>query len=122
MKTSFTSLLFIVASASQVQAEDLRPLITLDDYPPEALLRGEQGPVTVEVAISEEGLVTECKVLVSAGWQLDRATCSALKKRARFIPATDDSGKPVASTYQQTIKWTIPGARPVRPKPNSTRM
>ena len=97
-------------------------LFSLDDYPEEALNRGEQGPVTVELSISPGGRVTACKVLVSAGWSLDRATCRAIVKRARFTPATDAQGHSIADTYTQTIVWRIPGVRPVRPKPNSTRM
>jgi periplasmic protein TonB len=102
--------------------EPLPGLLSLEDYPEEALNRGEQGPVTVELTISPAGRVTACKVLVSAGWSLDRATCRVITKRARFRPATDAQGAAVADTYIQTIVWRIPGVRPVRPKPNSTRM
>jgi protein TonB len=113
------ALCFATAAAAE---EPLPGLFSASDYPSEALERGEQGPVTVELAIDAQGRVTNCKVLVSAGWSLDRATCKAYLKRARFRPATDDNKKPIPSTYTMTMVWQIPGVRPQRPKPNTTRM
>ncbi len=109
--------------ASAARAEDAPPgLFSSSDYPSEALDRGEQGPVTVELTIDPQGRVTNCKVMVSAGWSLDRATCRTVTKRARFKPSTDEKGTRVVSTYTMTMVWEIPGVRPQRPKPNSTRM
>jgi protein TonB len=114
--------LIIACVASAASAQEAAGLISLGDYPEEALIRGEQGPVTVELTVNPRGRVSACKVVVSAGWSLDRATCLVMTKRARFKPATNSEGNAVSANYTQTIVWKIPGVRPVRPKPNSTRM
>jgi protein TonB len=39
---------------------------------------------------------------------LDGATCDLVTKRARFDAARDGNGKPVAGTYSNAVKWSIP--------------
>ena len=40
--------------------------------------------------------------------QLDAATCRYIERRARFEPATDESGAKVIGSYTGTVKWEIP--------------
>jgi len=83
-------------------------LFSADDYPPEALDRGEQGTVGVRVGVDTSGRVSTCAVLESSGSQtLDRATCKIIEARARFRPARDADGQAVQSSVTQKIVWRI---------------
>jgi protein TonB len=78
-------------------------------YPPEALRRGEQGRVEYQLTVSPEGRVSACQVTSSSGSAvLDRATCEIMRTRARFIPAHDDRGNPVADTVRSAMNWVLP--------------
>ena len=62
--------------------------------------------------IDRSGAVVECTVERSSGnAELDAATCAALRKRARFVPARDDAGVAVSSTRVQSVRWTMPRDR-----------
>jgi periplasmic protein TonB len=85
-------------------------LFSADDYPAEALAQGEQGTVAVRLTVDERGRVTRCEVTVSSGSDaLDSRTCEILSSRARFKPARNESGHPVADTYTQRITWRLEG-------------
>lgn len=58
--------------------------------------------------ISERGRATDCRVVVSSrNPRMDRAVCSSLRNNARFEPALDGQGRPVASQYVTRIRWII---------------
>jgi len=38
---------------------------------------------------------------------LDDAACRELTRKAKFKPALNDAGNPVASVYANTFTWTI---------------
>ena len=83
--------------------------VNTSDYPSGSLLRGEQGTVRFELAIGGDGRVSDCRVTASSGSaDLDAATCRQVSKRARFEPATDDTGARVGGTYKGSIRWVIP--------------
>lgn len=105
MRFSILALLCMTPSAALADATS--GLISLDDYPKDAMRRGEQGTVVAELAISPEGRVTGCKIVKSATPSLDKATCSVLTRRARFKPAMDEQGRTVADTYTATITWKL---------------
>jgi zinc protease len=87
--------------------------ITSADYPREALLLGQNGPVRYMLDVDVHGAVTACEILRSSGTvALDTATCTLLKQRAHFTPAHDAAGKVVASFYTGSIRWAIPVATP----------
>lgn len=91
-------------------------LFSSDDYPKEALRAGETGTVHVLLTIDASGRVSDCHVMLSSlSPSLDAATCSVLSERARFEPARDLAGRPVADKYSQRITWKIPAvdAQPV---------
>lgn len=95
--------------ASVASAGELRPLITVDDYPPEALRNNWQGSVTVDLTVSPKGQVTACRVTKSSGHQvLDDATCKIMSSRARFTPALDSAGNPIEAHYTAPpITWSV---------------
>ena len=94
---------------------DARPLgrpglwVTNNDYPAGAMRRGEQGVTVFRVTVGPDGRVRDCVVTRSSGSaELDRATCAKVSARAKFAPASDGGGNPVAGTYANTIRWEIP--------------
>ena len=87
----------------------LLSLFTVEDYPSIAIMNGWQGTVRTRLSISTEGRVTSCQIVKSSGSPiLDASTCRLFTSRARFIPATDENGKPVVSAYDAPpIRWKL---------------
>ena len=82
---------------------------TTDDYPSRALREEKEGVTRFTVQVSPEGRVTSCSVTGSSGTpELDDAACRAITRRARFNPATNGDGQPVAGTYSNSVRWQIP--------------
>jgi len=67
------------------------------------------GTVRFTLTIDGEGRISNCTITGSTGHSvLDRATCRLLEDRARFEPARDAAGNPVAGGYASAVNWTIP--------------
>lgn len=83
--------------------------VTQDDYSP-ADIRGErQGTARFTLTIGTDGKVASCVIVQSTGFaSLDAATCKFVSRRARFEPALDDGGSPIAGSYTGSIRWVIP--------------
>lgn len=82
--------------------------MTSDDYPPEALQRGEEGTVGVAMTIDAHGRVDSCTVTLSSRSEaLDRATCELVERRARYTPARDAKGAPVPDRKTLRFRWQI---------------
>lgn len=80
-----------------------------EDYPAMDLRMNHEGVVRFQLAIGADGRVSGCTVIQSSGWPgLDSATCMLVSKRARFTPAQDESGQPMAGSYSNAIRWVIP--------------
>jgi TonB family protein len=83
--------------------------VTTNDYPTRALANGDMGTTAFRLEVSAQGDVTSCKVTQSSGHaDLDAATCKAVARRAKFEPAVDYDGQPVASMYSNRVRWQIP--------------
>jgi len=66
--------------------------------------------VHVALAIGADGHATECKVIESdAPAELQQKTCDIFRSKGSFKPKLDPSGQPVASTYETTVRFRIPG-------------
>ena len=88
---------------------DLPALFSTDDYPEAALRHEEQGIVHYTLSIDPRGKVSNCVITRSSGSvALDDATCRVLQRRARFDPARDIDGKPVADLQTGRIRWKLP--------------
>jgi TonB family protein len=86
----------------------LAGLISPDDYPESALVHGEQGTVEFTLSINPRGRVSDCVITRSSGWaSLDNATCAILQRRAKFFPARDAHGEPVADLHRNKIRWEV---------------
>lgn len=97
-----------------VQDYDLPPKplnVTRPEYPPEALERGVEGTVLLELVIDAKGKVARVKVLASIP-QLDDAAIRCVKKW-RFRPA-QKNGRPVATTARVPIAFRREGQKPTK--------
>jgi TonB family protein len=87
---------------------NLTGIVSLEDYPASAIANEEQGTVAVRIAVDERGRAADCTVETSSGSAaLDAKTCEIVKERARFTPATDAAGRPVAGEFRQRITWQL---------------
>ena len=83
--------------------------VTTDDYPRQPLMNEIEGRVGYTLVIGSNGRVASCEVTASSGNRaLDQATCKHISNRARFKPATDQTGTKVVGTYTGTVSWQIP--------------
>jgi len=82
---------------------------TSEDYPASELRREIEGTARFRVTVGADGRVRNCEIVASSGSPgLDRATCENVARRARFRPATDETGATVSGGYSNAIRWEIP--------------
>jgi protein TonB len=80
-----------------------------NDYPARALREERSGTTRFRVNIGPDGRVTDCQITGSSGHaDLDEATCKNIQRRARFKPAQDQAGNPIADTWSSAVRWEIP--------------
>jgi periplasmic protein TonB len=80
-----------------------------DDYPAAAEGTGAHGTVRFTLTIDPSGRVVGCTIVHSSGSAvLDEATCKIMTRRARYTPAMDSNGQPVAGTITQDVVWKAP--------------
>ena len=80
-----------------------------EDYPTEALMRGEQSTVNVRLAVDSSGKVTKCaSISAYSAPSINKVVCDVYLKRARFSPAELADGTKVASYYSANIRFVIP--------------
>lgn len=61
-----------------------------NDYPSIALMREHEGVAEFKAMVSDDGRVKDCEIIKSTGHsELDDATCTNVKRRGKFDPATD---------------------------------
>jgi protein TonB len=97
--------------SAQSAKGDLRSLFSPDDYPASASAAEAQGTAQAELTISPDGRVVGCNLIRSTGNSaLDSATCSILRRRAKFTPARDSNGNPTTDTVTTPpITWRLEG-------------
>ncbi|MFO6430265.1 TonB family protein [Erythrobacter sp. W302b] len=79
-----------------------------EDYPARARQRGEEGTVGFRVTVGPNGRVEACDVTSSSGsTDLDKAACQGLRRYARFNPALNDAGEPVAVTWSSALTYRL---------------
>jgi periplasmic protein TonB len=90
-------------------SNDPQRWISTDDYPARALRAEAEGVASYRLIVGTSGRVSACEVTRSTGnGLLDDATCDFITRRARFEPATDDSGAKVVGAFTGSVKWEIP--------------
>jgi TonB family protein len=89
-------------------AAALQGLFRGEDYPPQALARGEEGSVGVLVSVDKRGAVKDCVVVRSSGYaSLDTQTCRIIWMRAKFNPPRSATAKAANYSVYQTITWRL---------------
>ena len=84
---------------------------SLPPYPTISQRLGEQGTSQIQVAISTEGRVTDCKVIKSSGSErLDTAACNYVQGHWRWQPPTRE-GKPVDAKTDVSVVWNLKNAQ-----------
>jgi len=79
------------------------------DYPTVSILRGERAIVFPRLNIDETGNVTACEIQQSTkDGAFAEIVCNAFRKRAKFEPALDAAGKPVAAYWRNTVIFQLP--------------
>jgi len=83
--------------------------VTTRDYPGGPLRSEIEGTAGYRVIVGTNGRVSSCEVVRPSGnGQLDSATCRYITQRARFEPATDDTGAKIVGSYTGSVRWEIP--------------
>ena len=95
-------------------------LVSDDDYPAEALARGEQGTTCFSLVVGVNGRVRDCIVTRSSGSaSLDGATCRIMRERARFRPARRRNGEPTEDVVHLKLTWRIADEAPIGAPPET---
>jgi len=82
---------------------------TTNDYPSRALREEREGTSGFRLTVGPDGRVVDCQITRSSGSpDLDEATCSNVRRRARFEPAKDGEVKPTTGSYSSSVRWVIP--------------
>ena len=91
-------------------------VISDGDYPPESIFNREQGEVAFELEVGPDGRASRCAITGSSGSEaLDQATCRIMRARLRFVPATDEEGRPVRDIVRSRLRWALPDPVPGSP-------
>jgi len=79
-----------------------------ENYPATAVRREIEGQVGVTVQVGTDGRVSSCTVSRSSGESiLDDAACQGMERYARFNPALNAAGDPIASSFSTTIVYQL---------------
>lgn len=81
--------------------------ITQPEYPPASRRAGEEGTVTLQVYVLENGRAGDVKVAKSSGFpKLDEAAIRDVQRNWRLIPGKED-GKPVAMWHTFNVVFRL---------------
>jgi protein TonB len=84
---------------------------SIPPYPPISVRLNESGTTLMEVHITTEGNVDDCKILnTSSSDRLDQAACDYVKRVWRWQPPTNQ-GAPVAVSTRVSVKWDLKDAK-----------
>jgi protein TonB len=83
--------------------------VTTNDYPTNALRMEHEGTARYRLTVDSAGRASDCAITATSGFaDLDKATCDTLKRRAKFEPATDQTGARTSGSYTGSVNWQIP--------------
>lgn len=96
------------ARLARPRDQELWAQLIQSNYPANAARHEQEGRVGVRVDIGLDGKVSACVVSSSSGSaDLDAAACEGMKRFARFEPALDKNGDPIASSYGTSIVYRL---------------
>ena len=83
--------------------------VNANDYPLGMLSKGKQAIVHFRLSVDEQGNPTACHIQQSTRPKaFDDVVCKSMMRRAKFLPAVDKAGEPIASYYRNTARFMIP--------------
>ncbi|WP_373490162.1 TonB family protein [Parasphingorhabdus sp.] len=83
--------------------------VNANDYPSGMLARGKEAIVHFRMSVDENGDATDCHIQQSTRpKEFDEVVCRSMMKRAKFSPAIDHKGSPIASYYRNTVRFKLP--------------
>lgn len=97
---------------AQSRLSDPSAWMSADDYPAASRAAGDEGQVTMALDIDRAGRVSNCRVENAERTALGEATCGLVASRARYTPAFDDDGNPIASRDRISLVWSLEGGTP----------
>lgn len=105
----------VLASAAVAPATPVEPNTWFNskDNPKTAMRVAERGHVAYTIDVAVDGTPLRCTPEEKA--DLDQDVCALVMKRARFLPAKDDQGRPAAGTYEAVASFLMPGKQRSRP-------
>lgn len=99
-----------VAPATPVEASRW---FTSKEHPKTAMMVAERGHIAYTIVVSPDGTALRCET--PGDTDLDRKVCEIVMKRARFLPAKDDQGRPVFAIHEGVASFLMPGKASRRP-------
>jgi TonB family protein len=95
------------AAPAQTRLEPIMQTHSLPPYPPIAKSLGEAGTTRMRVAISAQGVVTDCAIVRNSGsMRLDGIACNYVQEHWRWNPPTRN-GQPVTASTDVSIIWNL---------------
>ena len=89
--------------------QTLNSYFTTDDYPSQAVSKGQQGVTAFVLLIDEKGQLRDCTIEQTSGIAtLDIMACVIFGKRGKFAPAVGADGKPVRGSISTRVRWVMP--------------
>lgn len=83
--------------------------IVSSDYPLDMLAAGQPAIVEFRLSVGADGTPTACHIQsTTRPKEFDNAVCKSVMRRARFDPALDAGGQPLASYYRNRVRFQIP--------------
>lgn len=87
---------------------DLSNWFSFNDFPPSLRFGWTAGIVHFRLNVDEAGNPTACHIQQSSRAQaFDDFVCNSVMKRAKFLPALDKDGKPIASYYRNSVLLNV---------------
>lgn len=84
-------------------------------YPPAARRRDQEGRVTAETLVGEDGIPRKCRILETSGHtELDQGTCDLLMQ-VRYAPPRDENGRAVEASKAARLEWLLTVETPLDP-------
>jgi len=101
------------APHKSAQMVNLGDVFTESNYPFWAYKYADEGNVRYRVSVNAAGRAVACEIVEAAEAEtLNQPTCDLVMAQARFTPATDRRGRPIASVYARRVRWQLENREP----------
>jgi len=78
-----------------------------DDYPPAAVRAGVSGNVVMVLDVGGDGVIKACRVVISAGPDLDATSCALAIRRGRLPPSAGKRADVIVSQALVPVRWQL---------------